>query len=79
MAAGKPIVTVPEWLRLLHLYRGGCIQPVPDPGNPGEVAAYTEARRLLTAGPAPQPSSGDRVAARVVPWLFPDAEAEVEP
>ena len=79
MAASQPMVSVQEWLHLLDMYRGGCIQPVPDPGNPGEVAAYTEARRLLTAGPAPQPSFGDRVAARVVPWLFPDAEAEAEP
>jgi len=62
MTASQPMVSVQEWLRLLNLYDGGCIQPVPDPGNPGEVATYTAARRRIAAGSPPSPPRSRRSA-----------------
>jgi hypothetical protein len=79
MAADHPIVSVQEWLDLLGLYASGCIQPGPDRHIQGEVAAYNTARRLLVGEPIPRPSLADRITARVFMWLFPEAEAEIEP
>jgi hypothetical protein len=79
MAAGVPGPTAEEWLRRLEMYRGSCLRPGPDRDIPADVAAYNEALRLLAGEAVPQPSIADRITARVFPWLFPEAEAEIQP
>ena len=38
------------WLHTLKIHAQGCIQPVPNPADPLDVAACNEARRQLTIG-----------------------------
>lgn len=52
--------TVGDWMRELYTCRAGCLHPVPDPKDPGQVAAHTLAVRQLAAAGVPefQPKPG---------------------